>query len=93
MTVRKYVLRYTPEAKNKIAHLPPPLKQTLRTSLEQLQLNPWLGKPLQRDLTGFRSLRVGSHRVIYQIDEDHRHIHVLTLGARKTIYEDLKKRH
>ena len=49
-----------------------------------LQDNPSIGKPLKFDLKGFRSLRAGKYRIIYEINDK---ILLSTLKHRKKAYE------
>ncbi|MBI1908659.1 MAG: type II toxin-antitoxin system RelE/ParE family toxin [Deltaproteobacteria bacterium] len=90
--MRSFALRYTGEAKTRIRHLHPLLKQEVRLALEELQDDPYLGKPLQREFIGLRSLRVRNYRIIYKMDESKWRIDILTLGPRRVIYQDLIKK-
>ena len=90
--MKPYSIVYTTEARTKIRHLHPVIKQQIRASLEQLGINPWLGKRLQRELSGVFSLRFKSYRVLYWVDENKQRIEILTLGPRKTIYEQFSKK-
>lgn len=52
-----------------------------------LVLNPHrVGKQLRGDLTGLHSARVGTYRVIYEIDEQERLIRVINVDHRADIY-------
>ncbi|MBI2336335.1 MAG: type II toxin-antitoxin system RelE/ParE family toxin [Deltaproteobacteria bacterium] len=86
--MRAFHLIYTSEAKLRIRQLHPVLKSLIRLALDSLQADPWAGKALQKELTGLRSLRVKHFRVLYRVAEEEKQIEILTLGARKTIYED-----
>lgn len=44
-----------------------------------------VGKPLRGDLTGLHSARVGTYRVVYEIDDDHT-IRVTYIDHRADIY-------
>lgn len=90
--MKNYPLFFTQEAKARIRHLHPIVKREIRLALEELKQNPWEGKILQRELTGFLSLRLKQYRILYQIDEDKNRIDILTLGLRKTIYEEFSKK-
>lgn len=91
--MKPLILVFAKEAKERIRHLHPTLKRELRAALDELKENPWEGKILQRELTGFLSLRVKHHRIIYQFDEEKDRIDILTIGPRKTIYENLARKH
>ena len=86
-----FTLGYTGIARQRLMHLHPLLKQDMRAALDGLRENPWLGKPLQKELTGLRSLRVRTHRLLYVVEEERRRIAVILLGPRRTIYEDVSK--
>ncbi len=45
-----------------------------------------LGKPLQRELTGYWSSRRGSYRVIYRFDEEQRAVLVVRIEHRSDVY-------
>lgn len=83
-----FLLTYTPEAKQRIQKLHPVLKRDIRNALEELPDNPWLGKKLQRELYGMLALRVRTYRILYWVNEEKKTIEVLTLGPRKSIYDD-----
>ncbi len=89
--MKPYTLSFAQEAKIRIRHLHPTVKKEIRLALEELKQNPWEGKILQRELTGFLSLRVKQYRILYQFDEEKGHINILTVGVRKTIYEEFSK--
>ena len=45
-----------------------------------------VGKPLQRELTGYWSARRGSYRVVYRLDEDAGTIRVTRIEHRSDVY-------
>ncbi|HUF33199.1 MAG TPA: type II toxin-antitoxin system RelE/ParE family toxin [Acidimicrobiales bacterium] len=45
-----------------------------------------VGKPLQRELSGYWSARRGSYRVIYRLDDDQRRIVVVRIEHRSDVY-------
>lgn len=89
--MKPFIFAYTTEAKKRIQHLHPSIKQEIRKALDELKDNPWLGKALKRELSGLNAIRVKGYRVIYHINEEAGIITILTLGKRKTIYEDFAK--
>ena len=50
------------------------------------------GKPLQNDLKNYWSLRVGSHRIIYEVHEKEIVVHVIKIGKRDFVYDDIFRR-
>ena len=85
------ILRYSPEVKEAIRSLPPEIKQGIRLLLDELRENPHGGKPLQRELTGFYSLRYKRHRIIYKPLADKKEIRIYSVGPRREIYEAFAK--
>jgi mRNA interferase RelE/StbE len=45
-----------------------------------------VGKPLQRELTGYWSARRGSYRVVYRLDDEAREVRVLRIEHRSDVY-------
>jgi mRNA interferase RelE/StbE len=72
--------------RNLIRQMHPHLKRKVRAALADILDDPDCGKPLQGELNGLWSLRVGRHRVIYRPDDAGAEI--VAIGPRITIYED-----
>jgi mRNA interferase RelE/StbE len=45
-----------------------------------------VGKPLQRELSGYWSARRGSYRVVYRLDDDQHEITVVRIEHRSDVY-------
>lgn len=73
-----YQVRFTKEAKKDIAKLTPKLKQKLQEIIrDKISVNPYRGKKLVGDLTGFFSIRLSyQNRIIYTIDQDQQIIYI-----------------
>jgi len=56
-------------------------------ALAEIKEEPFLGKPLARELTGKFSFRVGVYRIIYKVNKKDKVIDILTAGHRATVYE------
>ena len=69
-----------------LRHMHPHLKRKVRAALTDILDDPTSGKPLERELKGFWSLRVGRHRIIYRPDDAGAEI--VAIGPRRTIYEE-----
>jgi len=74
-----------------ISHMPPTLKRKVKESFRAIAQYPNEGKPLQEDLEGFYSYRVGRLRIIYSIESPRKLVHVVAIGPRRTVYEELTK--
>ena len=82
-----YRLLYSATSKNLIRKLHPELKSIIRGRLKKLPDNPYVGKPLERELSGYFTLRVNRYRIIYKIDEEEQIIENHYIGHRKDIYQ------
>ena len=85
--MKRPVVRFTPEAARLVSKLHPETKKLVRSAIEQLQTNPFLGDELHEELTGFRSLKPGRYRILYKFDEDENTIDVYYVGHRREVYE------
>jgi mRNA interferase RelE/StbE len=45
-----------------------------------------VGKPLARELSGYRSARRGAYRVVYRVDEQAHAVHVVRIDHRADVY-------
>ena len=82
---RPLEVRYTPEAAEVIRHSHPEVRAAIRRAIRALALDPEAGSPLELELEGFRSLRVGRYRVLYRIDTGR--LVILIVGQRRDVYE------
>lgn len=74
-----------------VRHLHPDRKKRFREAFRVISDDPLQGKPLQEKLVGFFAYRVGSWRIVYSINHTKKIVHVVGLGPRDTIYENLEK--
>jgi mRNA interferase RelE/StbE len=63
-----------------------PLVDAVEDALGLLEREPLAGHALRGRLTGLRSLRVGTYRLIYQLDEPERTVRVATIRHRSIAY-------
>ena len=82
-------IRTTAEISAYIRSLHPALKKRIHDALDQIRLQPGEGKPLQRELEGYRSFRIGKFRIIYRVLL--KEIEIVAVGPRRTIYEETKR--
>ncbi|PIQ73302.1 type II toxin-antitoxin system mRNA interferase toxin, RelE/StbE family [Candidatus Roizmanbacteria bacterium CG11_big_fil_rev_8_21_14_0_20_36_8] len=82
-----YKIKITAKAKQELKNLSIRHKNVLNAIYEELKDNPYLGKPLTRELTGRFSYRVGVYRIIYNINERDKTIFVITAGHRGVVYK------
>ena len=76
-----------PSAEKFLKKLDDNIKIRVIKKLDELSTNPRGGIPLTGNFTGLWKLRVGDHRIIYQIFEDKVIVSVLRIGHRKNVYD------
>ena len=96
--MKRFGMRYTPEASRLLSKLHPVNKKLLRAALEDLRNNPYAGSDLQEELYGYKSFKLKRYRVLSNINEEKHTIQIFHIGHRKDVYEqfhrlltDLKK--
>ncbi|OYT73773.1 MAG: type II toxin-antitoxin system mRNA interferase toxin, RelE/StbE family [Armatimonadetes bacterium CP1_7O] len=83
-----YTVQILPRAQRQLAKLPAEVYPRVRDALRALADEP---RPVGcRKLVGRAGwrLRVGSYRVIYEIDEEQRTVTILDIGHRREIYRE-----
>jgi len=81
-----YSLKIKQSALKEIQKLDKPNRKRLMEAIDNLADNPHVGKLLKGDFSGLRRIRVGSYRVIYEINEGEILILVLRIAHRKKVY-------
>ena len=82
-----YKLRISSRAESEIKKISHPHQKAIILALTEIKEEPFLGKPLTRELTGKFSFRVGVYRIIYKVNKKDKVIDILTAGHRATVYE------
>jgi mRNA-degrading endonuclease RelE of RelBE toxin-antitoxin system len=89
--MKKWKMRFTPEASRLVAKLHPENKKQLKQALNGLRQNPYTGKDLQEELFGFKSLRLKRYRVVYTVSEEENYIEIYYMGRRSDVYEQFRR--
>ena len=89
--MKRFRTRYLPEARDAAKKLTPEIKPHVRDAIEELLHNPFAGKELVDELSGFRSLTIGTYRVIYLIVEEESLIEIHFIGHRRDVYANFKE--
>ena len=84
---KKFRLLYSETCRIQIKKLHPNLRPIIKLKIEQIREDPYKGKFLERELSGYLSLRAKRYRIIYKILEDEKIIQIHYIGHRKDIYE------
>jgi len=82
-----YKLVVPKDVKELIRTMHPSLRKKVKASLKIILFEPFSGKALMDELSGLRSFRVSTFRIIYRIKEPER-IELVTIGPRERIYEE-----
>lgn len=88
--MKAYRARYTPEAAGRIRKLHPDVKREIKAGVKTLIERPLEGHPLQFELSGYRSYRIRTYRVIYRLNEEDSTQDVIFVGLRRNVYEELR---
>lgn len=62
------------------------VRDRIARALEALAVAPLEGKPLQGDMAGSRSCRVGDYRIVYQVLAKQQILGVLRIDHRREVY-------
>ncbi len=85
----QWIIVYTRRFEKDLRNVPNWVKERLIEIIEQLKVNPYIGKRLRGPLFRLWSLRIGDYRLIYEIDDDRRVVILHRIGHRGRIYEQL----
>ena len=88
----RYRSAIPPRVADVIRHLPPEVKRAVRAAIRLLEDNPAAGEPLHGELRGHFKYRVRRFRIVYGIDRKHGMVRVLSVGHRRSVYEELAER-
>ena len=86
-----YRLLYSATSRKQIKSLHPQIKSSIKVHIQKLKDNPYSGKPLEKDLSGYHSLRTKRFRIIYKIDHDNKIVQIHYVGHRRDVYELLRE--
>ena len=82
-----YRILYSETSRKQIRKLHPQIKPVVKSSIEKLQESPFSGKFLEKELSGYLSIRMKRFRIIYKIDANEHKVEIHYVGHRKDIYE------
>ena len=82
-----YRIFLTARAKKELKNLSKNHQVAIGRILEDLKDDPYLGKPLTRELTRRYSYRIGVYRIVYKISKKDNIVYILIVGHRATVYQ------
>ena len=86
-----YQLLYSETSRKQIRKLHPQIKHLVKSKIERLRDNPFSGKWLEKELSGYLSMQAKRFRVIYRVKDDDQIVEIHYVGHRKDIYELFKE--
>lgn len=82
-----YRVSVSPRAKKHLKEITKEIhREAIASAIQEIKDDPYVGKPLTRELTGKYSFRIATYRIIYKIRERDSLIEILTAGHRSGIY-------
>jgi mRNA interferase RelE/StbE len=81
-----------PHVAEVIRSLHPDLKRSIKSAIRAIATDPECGEPLLRELHGLWKYRVRRFRIVYAINRKTRALHIMAVGHRQSIYEELAAR-
>jgi len=82
-----YKLLYSETSRKQIRRLHLQIKPVVKSKIGKLQEIPFSGKELEKELSGYLSMRAKRFRVIYKIRDKDQTVEIHYVGHRKDIYE------
>ena len=82
-----YTVKFTRTVADRVSILHPDIKKQLRSTIKEISKEPYSGKELQEELSGFLSFRFLRYRIIYQVNDIDKTIIVYMFGHRRDVYE------
>jgi mRNA interferase RelE/StbE len=81
-----------PHVADVIRSLDPDLKKSVKAAIRSIATDPACGEPLRRELEGLWNYRVRRFRIVYSVQRKSYTVHLVAIGHRRDIYEELAAR-
>lgn len=81
-----YRLRVSTQARKKLRQISKRRQRAVLSALEEIKDDPFIGKPLTRELTGRFSYRLGVFRIIYKVNKKDKIVEIITVDHRAIVY-------
>ena len=82
-----YRIQATRTAQELLLSFHPHVKKLIKEALKELKKDPFVGKDLQRELSGYQSHRINRYRIIYKTDISLKILMIHYAGHRRDVYE------
>jgi len=87
--VKSFRPEIPPHVAEVIRSLHPDLKRSIKSAIRAIAADPECGEPLFRELAGLWKFRVRRFRIVYTVNRKSRIIHLMAVGHRRSVYEEL----
>lgn len=81
-----FKLHISSEAEKEIKKIKKLYQDSVIEALKELEDDPFIGKPLTRELTSYFAYKIGPFRLIYKINVTDKTVEIVSAGHRSTIY-------
>ncbi len=81
-----FKLRISSEAEKEIKKIKKLYQDSVIEALKDLEDDPFVGKPLTRELINYFAYKIGPYRIIYRINVKDKTVEIVSAGHRSTIY-------
>ena len=61
-------------------------RRAIADAIDEIALDPYIGKPLTRELAGRFAYKLGNYRIIYKITKNDRKVGIIKIGHRSDVY-------
>lgn len=76
----------SPRAQNHLKKIKKQLQLAVKSAMEDIKENPFMGKSLSLELTGKFSYRVNVYRIIYKVNAEDKVVNILSARHRSIAY-------
>ncbi len=77
-----FEVRVSSKAEKQIKQIKKIYQTAILSALEELREDPFVGKPLSRDLAGRFSYKISVYRIIYKVNQRDKVVNILSAGHR-----------
>lgn len=81
-----YLVRIKGSAARELKRIDRPVRVRIVEAIDRLAEHPFKGTALKGELKGLRRIRVGEHRIVYEIQDQALVVLVVRVGHRRDVY-------
>lgn len=82
-----YRITISPRAKKHLQEIEKLYRRAVSEAINDIRVDPFIGKPLSREMLGKYSYRIGTYRIIYTINLQDKRLLIHSAGHRATVYK------